>query len=138
MVLRCFQWIRAKRTSKSQTPSSREAPSSKFQIPRVKYAGQRSGCAQTDERYLITATLELGIWSFPGAWGLELGALALSVPLETARKPKHKVGPSFFAKPVLLARAPAATAPGARGWCTCAPGRWPTQSGAAPWHSPRE
>src|SRR6266700_6522680 len=76
-VLRCFQLIRAARSSKSQTPSSREAPSSKFQPLRVKWAGERSGYSQTDERRLITAALEFGIWSFPGAWGLELGASAI-------------------------------------------------------------
>src|SRR6266700_7567901 len=70
-VLRCFQLIRAARSSKSQTPSSREAPSSKFQPLHVKWAGERSGCSQTDERRLMTAALELGIWSLPGTWNLE-------------------------------------------------------------------
>ncbi len=56
-------------------------PSSRFQARRVKCAGERSGCTQTDERRLITAALELEIWSFPGPWGLELGASALSVEL---------------------------------------------------------
>ncbi len=100
-VLRCFQRISAARSSKSQSSSSTEAPSSKFQTLRVKWAGERCGCTQTDEWRLITAALELGIWSFPGAWGLELGASAiprlllslslLMLPATGAAQPKNQL-----------------------------------------------
>ncbi len=87
-------WVFSAEFSRS---GGNEAPKANLQAPGKRQASKSKPRASRVFRKIrlrpepvkgtpITAALELGNWSFPGAWGLELGASALSVALQTVRK----------------------------------------------------
>ncbi len=70
-VLRCFDWM-GSRSSKLQTPSSKEAPSSKSHSPPG--AAWPSCHHRTLTQHEGPVVLEFDAWSFFGIWSLGFGA----------------------------------------------------------------
>src|SRR5207247_8140273 len=68
------------RTGPSSSENKLQAPTTKLQRSSKH---QKPTCSGTS-----AARLELGIWSFPEVWWLELDASALNAPAENASPPK--------------------------------------------------
>src|SRR5437667_636182 len=89
--LQVFKKLRAQGTSsKFQTPSSKEAPSSKL----------KNRAARRLPRHLFWG-LEIEIWTFSGAWGLVLG-VSLSGRSKTEMRPGRRINPEWSAQRSLL------------------------------------